>query len=68
MVVARGTRVFFQSRLIPEFLAITPESDAREVFRLHAPETRYVNVDDPGIHDDIDDPAALAAFRGRLQV
>ena len=62
----KGHPVFFQSRLIPEFLDIAPESDAREVFRRHAAETRYVDVDDPGIHDDIDDPAALAAFRGRL--
>ena len=62
----KGHPVFFRSRLIPEFLAIAPDSDAREVFRRHAGETRYVDVDDPGIHDDIDDPVALAAFRGRL--
>ena len=52
--------------MIPEFLAITPDSDARQVFREHASETRYVTVDDPGIHDDVDDPAALQAFRERL--
>ncbi len=62
----KGHPVFFQSRLIPEFLAIPATSDARQVFREHACETRYVTVDDPGIHDDIDDPAALELFRRRV--
>jgi molybdenum cofactor cytidylyltransferase len=62
---SKGHPVFFHARLIPEFLAVPLESDAREVFRAHTSETRYVAVDDPAILDDIDDPEALRAFRER---
>ncbi|MCU1262977.1 MAG: hypothetical protein JWO80_5862 [Bryobacterales bacterium] len=63
----KGHPVFFHSKLIPEFLAVPLESDARQVFRARASETRYVAVDDPGVLDDIDDPEALRAFRERTE-
>lgn len=53
-----GHPVLFSRALIPEFLALAPDSDARMVFRSHASEIRYVDVADPGILDDIDDPEA----------
>jgi molybdenum cofactor cytidylyltransferase len=64
----KGHPVFFHARLIPEFLAVPVGSDARDVFRAHTAETRYVTVEDPAILDDIDDPAALRAFRQRTEI
>lgn len=61
----KGHPVFFQSCLITEFLSLPADSDARLVFREHASETRYVNVEDAGILDDVDDPEALRAFEQR---
>ena len=62
----KGHPVFFHRSLLPEFLAVPAESDARQVFRNHVAETRYVTVEDPGVLDDIDDAAALEAFRERV--
>jgi CTP:molybdopterin cytidylyltransferase MocA len=53
-----GHPVLFARAFIPEFLALPPDSDARTVFRSHTSEIRYVDVADPGILDDIDDPEA----------
>jgi CTP:molybdopterin cytidylyltransferase MocA len=53
-----GHPVLFSRRLIPEFLALTPDSQARAVTHRHASEIRYVDVADAGILDDIDDPEA----------
>lgn len=58
----KGHPIFFRSELIPEFLALGPEGQAREVVRRHRDETVYVPVDDSGILDDIDDPAAYEAL------
>lgn len=54
----RGHPVLLSRDLIPEFLALPPDGQARTVIHAHAGETRYVDIDDPGILDDIDDPAA----------
>jgi CTP:molybdopterin cytidylyltransferase MocA len=48
----------FTRALIPEFLALGPDAQARQVLHSHAGETRYLDVADPGILDDIDDPDA----------
>jgi molybdenum cofactor cytidylyltransferase len=53
-----GHPVLFSRTLIPEFLALPPDCQARTVFHGHGSEIRYVDVDDPGILDDIDDPDA----------
>lgn len=44
--------------LIPEFLALPAASQAREVIHRHLEHTCYVEVEDPGILKDVDDPEA----------
>jgi CTP:molybdopterin cytidylyltransferase MocA len=44
--------------LIPEFLALPAVAQAREVIRRHLEHTCYVEVEDPGILKDVDDPEA----------
>ncbi len=53
-----GHPVFFARSLFPEFLALPPDRQARDVVRGHGAGTRFVDVNDPGILDDIDDPEA----------
>ena len=53
-----GHPVLFSRSLIPEFLALPPDSQARAVTHRHASEIRYIDVADAGILDDIDDPEA----------
>lgn len=52
----RGHPISFAAALIPEFLAVPETSSAREVLARHAIE--YIDVNDEGILEDIDDPAA----------
>jgi molybdenum cofactor cytidylyltransferase len=54
----RGHPIFFSQELIPEFLALPPDSQAKAVVTRHAGCARWVDVDDPGILDDVDDRAA----------
>jgi molybdenum cofactor cytidylyltransferase len=64
----RGHPVCCARELIPEFLSLPAASQAREVIHRHARETLYVDVDDPGILRDIDDPAAYAELsRGSVR-
>ena len=58
----RGHPVFFSHALAPEFLALDAEASARVVLERHAAEIRYVDVDDPGILSDVDDPDAYRRF------
>jgi molybdenum cofactor cytidylyltransferase len=58
----RGHPVWFSRELIPEFLALPPDGAARDVVRSHRDRTDFVDVDDPGILADIDDPAAYRAL------
>ena len=51
----RGHPLFFSRRLVPEFLALAQDSQARAIVERHASEIRFVDVDDPGILDDVDD-------------
>jgi molybdenum cofactor cytidylyltransferase len=60
----RGHPIWFSHDLIPEFLAIPPDGAARDVVRAHAAETEFLDVNDPAILADIDDPAAYAALTG----
>src|SRR5579863_5349047 len=53
-----GHPVLFSRALIPEFLALGSDSQARQVLHGHASEIRYLDVADAGILDDIDDPDA----------
>lgn len=54
----RGHPMFIGPALIPEFLALPPEAQAKTVVARHLDRVRWVDVDDPGILDDVDDPAA----------
>jgi len=54
----RGHPIWISKFLIPEFLALPAGSSAREVVTRHAGGIAYIDVDDPGILADVDDPAA----------
>jgi molybdenum cofactor cytidylyltransferase len=56
----RGHPIWFSKSLVPEFLALPPNSSAKVVVTRHASEIAYIDVDDPGILADVDDPAAYA--------
>lgn len=58
----RGHPIFFRRDLTAEFLALCHETPAREVIERHAAEVRYIDVSDPGILVDIDDPEAYRRF------
>jgi molybdenum cofactor cytidylyltransferase len=55
-----GHPIWISKSLMPEFLALPARSSAREVVTRHTGETAYIDVDDPGILADVDDPAAYA--------
>jgi len=54
----RGHPIYFSSALIPEFLALPNTSTARDVVARHEAEIAYLDLDDPGILADVDDPEA----------
>ena len=56
----RGHPVLASSFLIPEFLDLPLTSLARDVIHKHVDRTVYVDVADPGIVKDIDDPRDYA--------
>jgi molybdenum cofactor cytidylyltransferase len=60
----RGHPVWFSRALIAEFLALPAHGAARDVVYSHVDETEYLDVNDPGIVADIDDPAAYRALIG----
>jgi molybdenum cofactor cytidylyltransferase len=55
-----GHPVLFASSVIDQFLSLPAEAEARSVVRSNAAETVYVDVEDPGILRDVDDPQAYA--------
>ena len=50
--------------LIPEFLALAGDAQARDVIRGHRKQTVYEDVDDAGILEDVDDPESYARLTG----
>jgi len=56
----RGHPVWISRSLVPEFLALPAGSSAREVLARYADRIAYIDVDDPGVLADVDDPAAYA--------
>jgi molybdenum cofactor cytidylyltransferase len=60
----RGHPIWFSRELIPEFLALPETGAARDVVRGHAAQTEFLDVDDPGILADIDDPEAYRGLTG----
>lgn len=59
-----GHPVLFSRQLIPEFLTLSPDDQAPTVIRRHASEIAYLDVSDPGILDDVDDPEAYRRLIG----
>jgi molybdenum cofactor cytidylyltransferase len=60
----RGHPIWFSRQLIPEFLAIPEGGAARDVVYRHFGETQFLDLDDPGILADIDDPEAYRNLTG----
>ena len=59
-----GHPVLFDAQLAGEFLALGPEAAARDIVHRYVDSTRYVDVDDPGILRDVDEPADYEALVG----
>jgi len=62
----RGHPIWICASLIPEFLALPTTAAAREVVARHAHESAYIDVDDPGVVMDIDDPQSYQRLSGNL--
>jgi molybdenum cofactor cytidylyltransferase len=60
----RGHPIWLSRELIPEFLALPLEGAARDVVRNHRLQTEFLDVEDPGILADIDDPEAYRNLTG----
>jgi molybdenum cofactor cytidylyltransferase len=60
----RGHPIWLSRAIIHEFLALPETGAARDVVRGHVAETEFVDVDDPGILADIDDPEAYRDLTG----
>jgi molybdenum cofactor cytidylyltransferase len=58
----RGHPVLLSPQIAREILALAPESSAKEVIHAHRGETRFLDVDDAGILQDIDLPAEYEAL------
>jgi molybdenum cofactor cytidylyltransferase len=59
-----GHPVCAARELLPEFLALSPTGQAREVVHRHIAHTQYIDVDDAGILVDIDDAEAYRRLAG----
>lgn len=60
----RGHPIWFSRELIPEFLTLGNHDAARDVVYGHREETEFLDLNDPGIVADIDDPEAYRALVG----
>jgi molybdenum cofactor cytidylyltransferase len=60
----RGHPIWFSRELIPEFLALPTNGPARDVVARHVDRTEYLDLDDPGIVADIDNPDDYRALLG----
>ena len=60
----RGHPIWFSRDILPEFLALPVTGAARDVVRSHTAQTEFLDVDDPGILADIDDPEAYRGLTG----
>jgi molybdenum cofactor cytidylyltransferase len=61
----RGHPVLIRAEIALEFLMEPGTSKVRDVIDRHAEGIRYVDVDDPGICDDVDNPALYEALLAR---
>lgn len=60
----RGHPIWFARDLIAEFLAIPDGGAANEVVHWHRSETEFLDIEDPGVVADIDDPEAYRKLTG----
>jgi molybdenum cofactor cytidylyltransferase len=60
----RGHPIWFSHQLSCEFLSLPETGAARDVVRAHAGQTEFLDLEDPGILADIDDPAAYGRLTG----
>lgn len=60
----RGHPIWISRELFPEFLAIPVGGAANEVVHRHRRETEFLDLNDPGILADIDDPEAYRRLTG----
>jgi len=60
-----GHPIFFGRSIADELLALPVSASARDVIHAHREQTRFVDVEDPGILLDIDDPSSYAALLRR---
>jgi molybdenum cofactor cytidylyltransferase len=61
----RGHPVLIRRAIFQEFLTEPPASKVRDVIDRHSAEIEYIEVADPGISDDIDDPALYEKLLAR---
>jgi molybdenum cofactor cytidylyltransferase len=61
----RGHPVLIRRKIIEEFLREPVSSKVRDTIDRHSAEIDYIEVDDPGISDDIDDPALYEKLLAR---
>lgn len=61
----RGHPVLIRREIMREFLSESPESKVRDVIDRHSSEIEYIEVGDPGVSDDIDDPALYEKLLAR---
>jgi CTP:molybdopterin cytidylyltransferase MocA len=60
----RGHPIWFSCELIAEIIAVREPRTAKDVVHAHRAETVFLDLDDPGIVADIDDPAAYRSLTG----
>jgi CTP:molybdopterin cytidylyltransferase MocA len=60
----RGHPIWLSRRILAEFQSLPAGAAARDIVRAHYPEATWLDVDDPGILADIDDPAAYRTLTG----
>jgi len=63
----RGHPVIAVRSIAAELLALPSTAEAREVVHAHVDRTEYVEVDDPGIFTDVDDPEAYRLLKESLK-
>lgn len=61
----RGHPVWLSSALFGEFLALPEGAAARDVVHSHFSQAEFLDMDDPGIVADIDDPEAYRSLMSR---
>ena len=59
----RGHPVIISQAVFPELLALPPDEPANAVIRKYRPTTQFVEVADPGVLLDIDDPQAYQRLK-----